>query len=401
MNDRGIALPTALIALAILTALMVAFVTLASNEPVIANNHLRSTEALALAESGVERAIWALGPALGPHPGSPGVDPLFAVPRGPATTPWNGGSLLAQAPATDPAIIGGYTVQMVPGALANQVDVVSTGWNPNQASPKGKRIIRVTLQSFANRFDPPGPLNVNGEVDVRGNASIQATGNRCHRGTSATGSYSASTTTVGGSAQICLNGSCSKNGCFSPSCTQQAPDAPQTFQDLRFTQQELDMLKSMARANKTYWGPGQLGPVPGSYNGSVNFTSIPNGIVFIDTRSGNPPSASNPSDLADVRITGELAGGWLIVMGSLDISGDTSYSGLIYVVDDLTAGNGTATLNGAVIAHNINNSNASAIDTSAKGNITINYSCSALDTGGGKIPQGFLVQPGTWREVSG
>jgi hypothetical protein len=400
MNQRGIALPTALIALVILTALIVAFVALGGNEPVIAGNQLRSTQALTLAESGVERAIWALGPFLGPHPGGAAVQPLFNPSRGNATAPWDGTVSMLQAPASDATIAGSYTVRLTPGARANEVAVESTGWNPNQANPMGKRIVRATVQSLAGRFDPPGSLNVNGEVDVRGNATIRASGNRCHQSTSATATYSAGLTQVGGSAALCLNGNC-VGTCTGPNCTQYAPDAPQTFDNLRFTQQELDMLKAIARKNKTYWGPGQLGPDPGSYNGSVNFTDVPSGVVFIDTRSGNPPSASNPSDFASVRITGNNAAGWIIVMGSLDVAGNTNFRGLIYVIDDLTAGNGTATINGAVIAHNLNNSNGTAIDTSAKGNITINYDCAAMDTGGNQIPQGFFVQPGTWRLISG
>jgi hypothetical protein len=400
MSERGVALPTALIALLVLTALVVAFVTLGGNEPVIAANQLRSVPALGLAESGVERAIWALGPFLGPHPGGAPVQPLFNPSRGAATAPWDGSTLMAQAPASDPSIVGGYTVRLTPGTRASDVEVESTGWNPDRTSPTGKRIIRVTLQSFAGRFDPPGALNVNGEVDVRGNATVRASGNRCHQATRATASYSAGQTQVGGSAGICLDGNCIR-ACTSPNCAQNAPDASQTFQNLRFTQQELDMLKAMARQNGTYWGPGQLGPNPGSYNGSVNFTNVPSGIVFIDTRSGNPPSASNPSDFASVRITGNNAAGWIVVMGSLDVAGNTNYSGLIYVIDDLTAGNGTAVINGAVIAHNLNNSNGTAIDTSANGNITINYDCTAMDTGGGAVPQGFFVQPGTWRLISG
>ncbi|HET6381640.1 MAG TPA: pilus assembly PilX N-terminal domain-containing protein [candidate division Zixibacteria bacterium] len=400
MDQRGVALPTALIALVVLTALVVAFVTLAGNEPVIASNQLRSAEALALAESGVERAIWALGPYLGPHPGGSPVQPLFNTPRGNATSPWDGSTPLPQAPASDATILGSYTVRLTPGSRSNEVNVESTGWTPDQNAPQGKRIIQVTLQSLSGRFDPPGALNVNGEVDVRGNATVRASGNRCHTATRATASYSAGQTQVGGSAGICLDGNCIRS-CTSPNCAQNASDAAQTFQNLRFTQQELDMLKAIARENGTYWGPGQLGPSPGTYNGSVNFTNVPSGVVFIDTRSGNPPSASNPSDLASVRITGDNAAGWIIVMGSLDVAGNTNYSGLIYVVDDLTAGNGTATINGAVIAHNLNNSNGTAIDTSANGNITINYDCAAMDRGGGAVPQGFFVQPGTWRLVSG
>lgn len=63
----------------------------------------------------------------------------------------------------------------------------------------------------------------------------------------------------------------------------------------------------------------------------------------------------------------------------------------------MTFGFPTAT----TVAHNINNLNATEIDTSTNGNITIEYDCSAIDGGGGTIPQGFFVKPGTWREVSG
>jgi hypothetical protein len=104
-----------------------------------------------------------------------------------------------------------------------------------------------------------------------------------------------------------------------------------------------------------------------------------------------------------VRLTGSggTYNGWVIVMGSIDISGNKTYNGLLYAADDLTAGNGTAIINGAVVAHNLNNANNTQIDTSTNGTISINYDCNAINNGGGMIPQGFLVKPGTWREVSG
>ena len=60
MNERGVALPTAMIAMAILMSLIVVLMTLATSEPQIANNQVASAQARALAESGLERAIWAL-----------------------------------------------------------------------------------------------------------------------------------------------------------------------------------------------------------------------------------------------------------------------------------------------------------------------------------------------------
>jgi len=45
MNQRGIAMPAALIGLVVLTSLMVAFTLLAQSEPDIANNHMMSARA--------------------------------------------------------------------------------------------------------------------------------------------------------------------------------------------------------------------------------------------------------------------------------------------------------------------------------------------------------------------
>ena len=59
-NERGIAMPMALIVLMILTALMAAFAVLATSEPQIAANQEASAQARALAESGVSRVLWAL-----------------------------------------------------------------------------------------------------------------------------------------------------------------------------------------------------------------------------------------------------------------------------------------------------------------------------------------------------
>src|SRR5687768_4837641 len=60
-DERGVALPMAMITLAVLTTLMLAFAVLGTSEPIIASNHSRTATARALADSGIERAAWALG----------------------------------------------------------------------------------------------------------------------------------------------------------------------------------------------------------------------------------------------------------------------------------------------------------------------------------------------------
>ena len=59
-NERGVALPMALIVLVALTTLMLAFAVLVQTEPVVAHNQLRGAQARTHAEAGFERAVWAL-----------------------------------------------------------------------------------------------------------------------------------------------------------------------------------------------------------------------------------------------------------------------------------------------------------------------------------------------------
>jgi Tfp pilus assembly protein PilX len=59
-DQQGIALPMALLTLLILSTLAIAFAVLATSEPLIATNQKMVAQARAVAESGLERAIWAL-----------------------------------------------------------------------------------------------------------------------------------------------------------------------------------------------------------------------------------------------------------------------------------------------------------------------------------------------------
>ena len=59
-DERGIALPMALLALLILSTLVISFALLATSEPLISTNQKMVAQARAVAESGLERAIWAL-----------------------------------------------------------------------------------------------------------------------------------------------------------------------------------------------------------------------------------------------------------------------------------------------------------------------------------------------------
>src|SRR5713101_7836874 len=118
--ERGVALPMALMCLLILSALIVAFSMMAASEPVLANNQLQVAQARAVAESGVERAIWALNnPANAAGIPNP---PVYAAPYTgvtPVPVMVNG------------AQMGVFTVLVTTnGVLTNARDIVATGWTP-------------------------------------------------------------------------------------------------------------------------------------------------------------------------------------------------------------------------------------------------------------------------------
>src|SRR2546428_6712350 len=96
-------------------------------------------------------------------------------------------------------------------------------------------------------------------------------------------------------------------------------------------------LKAMAKARGTYYQPTSPG-------GKVTFTSPPpNGIVFVDTYSGNPLSPSSPSSdlsspLVDIHGWGNSAPfkGWLIAAGTIARCGNTAGAGPLYSPHDRT-----------------------------------------------------------------
>jgi hypothetical protein len=181
---------------------------------------------------------------------------------------------------------------------------------------------------------------------------------------------------------------------------------------------DLNSLKKWAQANGTYYS--------GSGVTSLTFNSgnkLPkDGIIFIDTTDSNNidynattgavcSGCTDSSHFANVAIHGgaepasDVSGifsGMIVVAGSLAISGDFQMHGLIYVVNDLTyTGTGTGEIDGAVFSQNVRDASATTIDTNTGGNAQINYNCGYAKNPGGQMPQGFTVEPGTYKEVSG
>ena len=391
--QRGVVLPMAFLTMLILSALIIAFSMMAASEPLLANNQLQVAQARAVAESGVEQAIWALN-----NPGNAnGIpNPLVTVP---AT--YNGSA--AVAVMMNSAQMGVFTVSVANGATSSERDIVATGWTPTNTGtgPKAKQKIQVTVfNPLFNLNPPPSALTVRGEINASGHALIDSRsdtscGNKA-------GSMSKGATTTGGSAAIYgADGNNTSNQ--SGDMIQNVPDS--TFDQYTYSNKELDAYKALAKKNGTY------------YQGTVAFNAsnkMPNGIVYIDTVSGtnidaNGPNTTATSDFASVDMDGNapldasgIFSGMLIVAGSLTIHGSFQMHGLVYVQNDFTyLGTGAGQITGAVLSQNIRDTSATSIDTDTGGNSTIIWNCEYAKKGGGYLPPTFTIEPGTYKEVSG
>jgi hypothetical protein len=425
-DQRGIALPLSLIVLALLTSLTLAFLALSSTEPTIAVNLQRGESALAFAEAGVERAIWALSnPTVDTAGVNTKLNNLNAIPAA-----YSGGTLFQLTAPGGAGPAGAYTVAITVAApcpagaqcITSHGYVMRNGVAPppllaNLAQPDIAAQRVVTLQVTAsgpgnhvggpgtpNNVTVPGALTVAGTVQMSGNSLVD--GNDRAAGTPNGCSASAGVTirdkTTLSNGTV-VNNSISTGGSASTVGTpaQQTLTTDQ-FQPFMFTAAQLAALKALAQASGTYIQP--------TSSAQFNLTVV-NGLMFVDTVNGQtlgtPP---DPNMLASVKITGASNSGWLIVMGSIRIDGNVTYDGLVYAHNDLSyKGTGTGGIHGAVVTGNVVDSVATVVDTDTSGNSKIYYDCNAIANGGGAFNQSVLdglnrvlvtINKGTWREQS-
>jgi hypothetical protein len=376
----------ALFAMVILTTMIIAFSILSSTEPLIAGNQHTVAQARAIAESGIERATWALN-----HK-----DHANGLPEplpGTVPAPYNGSAPVDVALST--GTLGVFRVTVTNGAASNERNIVAVGTVPSEASPRARQRIQVTVIKFQIP-DPPAALSVRGELQVGGNTLIDSRGDgSCGN---KPGTYTTGTTTI-------LDASADVYGRDGNNDENQDTDMLQgqptsTFDNYLLSDSDMAALKAYAKSQGTY------------YQGTVEFSSsnrMPNGVIFIDTTSGNPLTASSdPSDMANVTIHGNAPAsadgifhGWLIVNGSLQISGNFQMWGYGYVMNDLTyTGTGTGQIVGAMLSRNIRDTSSTTIDTNTGGNASILYDCAKARDGGGFVPRTFSVKAGTYREIS-
>jgi len=382
----------------ILSALIIAFSMMAASEPVLANNQLQVAQARAVAESGVQRAIWAL------NTNAAGITDSFV----PAVAPYD--NSVAIPVTVNGAQIGVFTVAVTPtpGATLNEWNITATGWTPTNigSGPKVKQVIQVTVFKIG-LGNLPSPLTVRGEINVGGNARIDSrsdTDSKCGGAKKGTLSRD-STPPPGGNAQIYGAGDSVANQ-PGDDIVQNVPDA--TFNNWTYSNAELDALKALAKQNGTYYQGTQ------TFNASNKLPK--NGIVFVDTVSGqnidkNGAGTTPTSDFAQVAVHGNsepnadtdgIFKGMLIVAGSLSISGTFQMRGVVYVLNDFTyMGTGAGQITGAVMSQNVRDVSATSIDTDTGGNSTIIWNCRDVRSAGGTMPPTFIIEKGSYKEISG
>jgi hypothetical protein len=397
-DERGVALPLALVALTIVGALVAALAVLGATEPTIASNHLLVTQARGLAESGVERVLWALS-AGKLSPGAPDSLPYTLAGRAPA--PYDGSRLVPVSAGGRP--LGGFRVTVTTGAAPNERLVDASGWVPTddagEARKRAHQRVTATLMDFGfAALGMPCALCARGDLRLAGGVTVDARADSScgpRRGAWSTTVVDAAGATVaaGGttlSAGAVVRGADGDDTPNGPGDV--AERQSQALFDARaLTRADLNVLRAYARAAGTY----ARGPVV--FDGA---SRLPNGIVFVDTPGGAAADAVGGASLVTIR--GRAAAdpsrvfrGWIIANGGLAVIGDFEAEGLLYAVGAMVFSGAGARVTGQLISQNAND----LVTSIGDGDVFITYGCSASRTGSGYVPQRFMVKPGTYREV--
>ena len=383
-DQRGAVLPLTMMILVVLSAVLIALSGLTGQEPLIASNHVMVVQAQALAEAGLERALWALS-----TPESADGIPWSAK----APAPYDGSAFLGVATESG-ALLGGYRLT-VTGEGDRQREVTVVGLVPGDVGPLGRARQDISATLIRLRFPaPPAGLSVRGGLTIGDGVTIDARadgscGDRA-------GTWSSGVTTAAAGAQI--HGRSGDTAIPNEPTDIRQEQPVGVFDELAFSAAELLALKAVARVRGTY------------YQGAVTFDAarrIPDGVIFVDTGSGQPITDATPGgDLATVTIGDGAAGpggvfrGWIIVNGSLSIAGDVTLRGLTYVADRLSQ-TGVARLVGATMVGHVRTATPSLVDARPAGDAAVAWSCEEGRTGGGLIPSRWMVKPGSYREVAG
>jgi hypothetical protein len=381
-SKHGAVLPLAMLILLLLSAVLLGLATLTGQEPLAARNHALVAQSQGLAEAGLDRALWALSTPTA----ADGV--AWAAP---APAPYDGSRLIDVTVNGFP--LGAFRLT-ISGSGDRQRHVVVTGIAPGMPGPLGQARQDVSATAIRLRFPSlPAGVTVRGDVQIGPGVVIDAAEDgSCG---SAAGTWSSGTTSFGPASQVRGRGGdpMAPNGAVD---ARQAQD-PAVFDALTFDAAEMNAFKALARARGTY------------YRGPITFDAtrkIPDGLVFVDTVSGQPISPTTPAaDLASVSVRdgaaidpNRLIRGWIVVNGSLAIDGNLTLQGLAFAADRFSQ-SGSAQIRGAAVAGHVRSATPSLIEALPGSAPAVTWSCEAGKTGGGSIPQRWMVKPGSYREA--
>lgn len=374
-DQHGAVLPLAMLSLLVLSAVLLGLSLLSGQEPLVARNHTMMAQAQAMAEAGLDRALWALSTP----------DAADGVPwSAPAPAPYDGSRLIGVA--IDGVSLGGFRLTIA-GTGDRQRQVIATGLVPGDSGPLGRARQDISATAIRLRFpSPPAAITVRGDLLVGAGVVVDGSGDGACG--SQAGSWSSGTTTLGAGSHVQ-----GRDG-----DVRQVQDV-QGFDERTFSASELGAMKALARARGTY------------YQGPVSFDGrrpLPDGLIFVDTVSGRPITEATPdTDLAAVSLgEGAAAGpsgvvrGWIVVNGSLAIGGDVVLEGLAFAADRFSQA-GTARIRGSVMAGHVRSTAPSLIEARPTAGPALAASCEVGRTGGGVIPQRWIVKPGSYREAAG
>jgi hypothetical protein len=409
-DERGIALPIAMLAMLLLSVLVLGFSALALTEPPIANAQLMATQARALAEAGAEQSVWAIRTK------------NISSPAGQtAAAPYDGSRLLPVSVGA--TTVGGFRVTVtnpfppVAGSVCRSAAercITSVGWVPGDGptTPRAhQRVALVVTNPQALFKDAPAALAARGQIEAAGNTVIDSRADlTCGKkvGTAATGT-TALQAAVGVYGAADLNDTPNQvtsahNGQIPVGAGDVVTNVgTSAFDHYTWTDDDINVLRAYAKAHGTY------------RKGTVRFDAankMPNGVIFVDTASGTnitregvtPATPAADFAVASVGMdapadpSGQFRG-WLFVNGSLSISANFAIHGLIYAQNDLFYhAVGSVGVSGAIVTRNIRDV-STTIDGGTLGSATIAFDCQDARTGGGTVPSSWTVKAGTYREL--
>jgi PilX N-terminal len=432
-DQRGMVLPLVLLLLLVITGLVFALLGLSSTEATISMNLKRGDQALAHAEAGIERAIWALSnptvDTAGPNTKLVNLNALPAAYNGQVLFPLTASGQAAPAGAYSVTIVAGSPATIIADGyvLRNGVVLPAAPAQLASADVAARRRVQVQVtangalggaaapDSMAAGAGLPGALIAAGNVQMGGNSVADGLNmapgvrNSCTNAAGVTirsQNPNGTVNTLGVNSNNRVVGAITNQDPSLPPGAQSL--APANFNQYLFTDAQLAALKTLAQTQGTYVKP--------TSNTQFQLNVNP-GLVFVDTVNGQPlGNPPDPSLLADVKLSGVNTGGWLIVMGNITLDGNATvgnvnYHGLVYAVNNITyKGTGSGGVFGSMVSANIVDSLPTVVDTDTlSGNANIYFDCTAVATGGGTFGGALAdalnagavtVKKGTWREVS-